>query len=360
MPETRLKPEAHQPENDLNNDRDQQTSAFLMRTVEQIRSAMSASGAIIAVRDPEGARCLASTGEAPAVGSRLQPDSAFTRECFETGEVVLCEDTENDSRIRPSFAKSLRLRSAVAVPIQAQGSIVGVIEVFSSQPSDIYPTDVDALKKIANLCGPIIGPEAVPSAQLVLDGSALPSQAGPPSPAEEQDGGPPSVSTNWFPREPRLPRERRVDPPRPLFERGSAGSAALPNNSQRSAENSTAAQILRGRAASLTFLVVLCFFLFFFLFGASRPMMIRRSSSSPAPPASGSAKSDASASRPTEAAAQETVRPQGRNRSDLSLSAVSILSSRGQEEKPAIAASRELRAVPAGYIRSPSVLMAAG
>jgi TonB family protein len=350
MPETRLKPEAHQPENHLSNDRDQQISALLMRTVERICSAMSASGVVIAVRDPEGACCLASTGEAPAVGSRLQPDSAFTRECFETGAVVLCEDAENDSRIRPSVAKSLRLRSAVAVPIQAQGSVVGVIEVFSSRPSDIYPTDVDALKEFANWFAPIIAPGAVPSAQPVLDGSAIPSRTGPPSSAEEQDGSPPSVSTNWFPREPRLPREP-VEPSRPLFERGSAGSAALPNNSERSLEDSTAVQLSRGRAASLSFLVVVFFFLFVFLLGVSRSMTIRTSSSSSALPASGSAKRDASASRPKEVAAQGTVRPQGRNRSDLSLSAVSIPSSHGQEEKPAIAPSRELRAVPVGQGR---------
>src|SRR6202045_3255339 len=139
MPETRLKPEASQPENELNNDRDQQVSALLTRSVERICSAMSASGVVIAVRDPEGACCLASTGEAPAVGSRLQPDSAFTRECFETGKVVLCEDTENDSRILPSVAKGLRLRSAVAVPIEMQGCVIGVIEVFSPRPSDIQP-----------------------------------------------------------------------------------------------------------------------------------------------------------------------------------------------------------------------------
>jgi WD40 repeat protein len=339
MPETRLKPEIYQPENNLNT---HQIFAFLVRTVEQIRSAMSASGAVIAVRDPEGACCLASAGEAPAVGSRLQPDSAFTRECFETGKVVLCEDTENDARIRPSIAKSLRLRSAVAVPIQAQGSVVGVIEVFSSRPSDIYPPDVEVLKEFANLVAPFIAPGAVPSAQPLLDGSALPSQGGLSSSAEAQDGRPPSVSTNWFPRESRLPREP-ADPPSPLFERESAGSAALPSNSQRSAENSTAAQISRGRAASLSFFVVVFFFLFFFLFGASRPMTISKSFSSPAPPASGSAKGDAPASRPREAAARETVRPQGRKRSGLS--PVSIPPSRGQEGKLAITASRELRAV---------------
>src|SRR3984893_5600289 len=341
MPETRLKPEAYQPENDSNNDRDQQIAALLMRTVERIRSAMSASGVVIAVRDPTGACCLASAGEAPAVGSRLQPDSAFTRECFETGEVVLCEDTENDSRILPSVAKSLRLRSAVAVPIKAQGSVVGVIEVFSSRPSDIYPTDVDALKDFANWFAPIIVPEAVPSSPPASEGCALSSRTGLPLSAEVRDEGPPSFSTNCLSRESRLPR---LDPPRLVVERGSAGSATLPSNPRRSPEHSTAEEISRGRAASLSFLVVLFFFLFFFLFGASRPLTIRTSSESPALLASGSAKRDASASRPREAAAEEAVRPRGRNRSNLPLSAISIASSRVQEEKLAIAASRESNA----------------
>src|ERR1700730_12991061 len=208
MPETRLKPEAYQPENDSNNDRDQQIAALLMRTVERIRSAMSASGVVIAVCDTDGACCLASTGEAPAVGSRLQPDSAFTRECFETGEVVLCEDAENDSRILPSVAKSLRLRSAVAVPIHVQGSVVGVIEVFSSRPSDISPPDVDVLQECANLVAPLIAPSAMPSVQPVREASPAPSQAPPISSAEEQPGDPPSVSSNWFSREPSRPRKQ--------------------------------------------------------------------------------------------------------------------------------------------------------
>jgi GAF domain-containing protein len=134
--------------------------AFLVTAIEQICLAMSASGAVVALCDPEGMRCLTSTGDAPAVGSRIQPDSEFTRQCLETGAVVLCQDAENDSRIRPSVAKSLHLRSAVAVPIHAQGSVVGVIEVFSYKPSAIYATDVEILKQFANLFAPIIAPEA--------------------------------------------------------------------------------------------------------------------------------------------------------------------------------------------------------
>jgi uncharacterized protein with WD repeat len=344
MPETRLKKEADQLGNDSNSDSDQQISALLATTVERIRSAMSASGVVIAVRDPEGACCLASTGEAPLVGSRLQPDSAFTRECFETGEVVLCEDTENDSRILPSVAKSLRLRSAVAVPIRLQGSVIGVIEVFSFRPSDISLQDVDVLQECANLVAPIIAPRAVPSMQPVREASPEPSQA-PFSSAKEQPRDLPSVSSNWFLREPRRPREQRVDSLPPPVERGPAADAGSISNSALSSGDSTAGQISRGRAASLSFLALVFFFLSVFLFGATRPMTID-TSARPAPHASASAKRDApAASKLGEAAAQEAVRPRGRNRSDNSLSAASVRASYGEEEQPIMAVERETQIV---------------
>jgi hypothetical protein len=256
---------------------------------------MSASGALVAVRDPEGIRCLASTGDAPAVGSRLQPDSTFTRECIETGEVVLCDDTEKDSRIQPSVAQSLHLRSAVAVPIQAQGSVVGVIEVFSSRPSAIYGTDVAVLKQFANLFAPFIVPGVVPGAHPSVRGSTLtlaPVEAA--SAAEEQrEEGQRFAGTNRFSVERGIPLEPVTDSRKSPFKRGAPSFAPAPSSFERPAGNpstaagwrseavppiflrfvgkSTEARIWRSRAASLSFLAVLFFFLFFFVFFGVTP-----------------------------------------------------------------------------------------
>jgi WD40 repeat protein len=187
MPEARLQRQIPEPQNPIATGEDQQISAdAVMSAFEQICLAMSASGAVVAMRDLKGVRCVVSFGNAPPVGARLQPDSAFTTECIETGEVVLCEDTQNDLRIQRDIAKTLNLRSAVAVPIQAQGSVVGLIEVFCSQPSCIYPTAVTALKRVAKLfaaiesgldeepiadgsAGTLVPPEAAPLAEPTID-----------------------------------------------------------------------------------------------------------------------------------------------------------------------------------------------
>jgi hypothetical protein len=257
MLETQLKREIDEP------------PAFLVTAVAQICEAMSASGAVVAVCDPQGVRCLTSTGDAPAVGSRLQPDSEFTRQCLETGTVVLCQDAENDPRIRPSVAQSLRLGSAVAVPIHAQGSVVGVIEVFSYKPSAIYATDVDVLKQLAGLFAPIIAPNAILETQPHVDETiALSDYAGkelltrnepqtfdisnrPSQPASHDLPGGPT------PGEIRVPSIGSV-PPSP--------SESLPGSSPQLFPKSTQAQLWQGRAAALSVLALGSIFLLFLFF----------------------------------------------------------------------------------------------
>src|SRR5438034_4328866 len=71
---------------------------------------------------------------------------------------MICEDTEEDSRVRLA-AKSLRLRSAVVVPVQAQGSVMGVVEVLSSRASAFNTAHIAALQNIARLLIPMFQSE---------------------------------------------------------------------------------------------------------------------------------------------------------------------------------------------------------
>jgi WD40 repeat protein len=150
-------------ETEIGGNRDRPPSAVLTRVVERVCSLTGAEGAAIALCDESGVVCRASTGEAPAVGSRLQAESGLTRECFETGQVVVCDDAETDSRIPSSVAKNLHLRSAIAVPIEAQDSCVGIVEVLSSRPFAFGSTHVDALQHVAQLLAPVLIPAPVPA-----------------------------------------------------------------------------------------------------------------------------------------------------------------------------------------------------
>jgi WD40 repeat protein len=137
------------------------TSVLLREVVERVCTLTRADGAAVAVGDQRGVVCRASTGNAPEVGSHLQPDSALTRECLETGKVVVCLDSATDNRVCGSTAKSLRLRSAVVVPLRAKGSVLGVIEVLSSRPFAFDANLVAGLQHLAEILGPALVP--VPS-----------------------------------------------------------------------------------------------------------------------------------------------------------------------------------------------------
>jgi WD40 repeat protein len=155
MPKANWKRQITAPEKPVAVADDQQVSAVaVMGAFEQICVALPVSGAVIAVWDSQAIRCVASFGDAPAVGSRLQSDSSLVGECIETGEVVICD--KEDSRIQPPMTKGSNPRSAVAVPIRARGSVIGLIEVFSTQLPSICPTTVAALQRVASQLAPII------------------------------------------------------------------------------------------------------------------------------------------------------------------------------------------------------------
>ena len=141
----------------------------LARVTEEARSLTGADGAAIALRDEQGVLCRASTGNAPSVGLRLRAESRLTGECFRTGELVWCDDMDNDPRVDRAIAKHLQSRSALILPIRApnpRGSTLGVIVVLSSRTSAFGYEHVATLHQLANQVGSAWGTtEAPPQGQ---------------------------------------------------------------------------------------------------------------------------------------------------------------------------------------------------
>jgi hypothetical protein len=151
----------------------QMTPDAVLNEFGQICVALPAAGAVIAVRDMAGMRCTVSFGNAPAVGSRLSTDTAFTAQCMETGEVVVCEEVGSDPRITPSVGARSNFGSAVTVPIHAQGSVVGLIQVFCSQPSAMDPLAIAALQAVARLFAALMIFDAANGGQPIVGGSLV-------------------------------------------------------------------------------------------------------------------------------------------------------------------------------------------
>lgn len=142
----------------ISENRDQPLSLVLNGVVDRVRSLAHADGAAIAVLDEWGVVCRASAGSAPSIGSRLRADSGLSRECFDGARVVICEDAESDPRIQPSIAKSLRVRSLVAVPLVRNGAVLGLVEVLSSRARAFDSNVIARISSTAELLAPFLPP----------------------------------------------------------------------------------------------------------------------------------------------------------------------------------------------------------
>src|ERR1700761_2318055 len=136
-----------------------------MSAFEQICLAIPASAAIIAVRDASGLRSVGSLGDAPEVGSHLPPDFGMAIECLETGTAVfrdLADDAQRVVSVGLTMEGVSQVRSAVALPMRAENTVIGLIAVFSRHESSIQPSDIQALTRVADFWGPLMADEWFP------------------------------------------------------------------------------------------------------------------------------------------------------------------------------------------------------
>jgi putative methionine-R-sulfoxide reductase with GAF domain len=127
-------------------------AAALQLIAERAQTLVHASGAAIALaaEDPAFMVCDASSGpDAPPVGARLQVGEGFSGECIKTGTLLRCDDTEIDSRVDRDICRALGLRSILAIPVRAAEKSIGLLEVFSAQPSAFSDNDSELLQRLA-------------------------------------------------------------------------------------------------------------------------------------------------------------------------------------------------------------------
>jgi len=112
-----------------------------------------ASGTAIALINklrPSEMICRARAGtDSPEIGARLEAGTGFSGQCVQSGTAVTCDDTEYDSRVDPANCRSLGVRSMAACPVKRGKEIIGIVEVFSSEPAAFWENDITVLEKLA-------------------------------------------------------------------------------------------------------------------------------------------------------------------------------------------------------------------
>lgn len=122
---------------------------ILAEIVEEARTKAQADGAAIALQQGNEFLCVASTGLAPTVDTRLSPDSGLSGECVRTGSPVRCNDARNDVRIAPGTAQSMNLGSVLIIPVRRGEEIIGVLELFSTTTHAFDEDDLRSMQDLA-------------------------------------------------------------------------------------------------------------------------------------------------------------------------------------------------------------------
>lgn len=135
-------------------------AAELRLIVEQAQMLTQASGAAIALRQGELMVCRARAGStAPDLGALLDTKSGLSGECVRSGKVLVCDDTESDSRVNLDVCRYLGIRSIAVLPILLEREIVGVFEVFAQEPGAFAGHEVAALGSMCELVISVIRPQ---------------------------------------------------------------------------------------------------------------------------------------------------------------------------------------------------------
>jgi N-acetylmuramoyl-L-alanine amidase/putative methionine-R-sulfoxide reductase with GAF domain len=132
----------------------------LQLVVERAQAITGADGIAVAIAEGEEIICRASVGRmAPDRGVRLDSQAGFSGACFRTGRVIRCDDSERDPRVNLEACRRLGTRSMVAVPLKGQGSVLGLLEAFSTEPFAFKDGDVRSLNLLAELILAALKPE---------------------------------------------------------------------------------------------------------------------------------------------------------------------------------------------------------
>ncbi len=126
-------------------------AASLRLIGERARSLTRGSSAAIALLNKGAVMCRASVGEsAPALGTRLDPNSGLSGECFREGKTLRCDDAENDPRVDLESCRRLGVRSILAAPVRFERDTIGLLMVFAAKPFNFDEGDVAVVESLAH------------------------------------------------------------------------------------------------------------------------------------------------------------------------------------------------------------------
>jgi hypothetical protein len=125
-------------------------NAALTLIVSRACSITRGTGAAVALSNETGMVCRAVAGATVLpIGTLVDVTRGFSGECIRLGKPMRCDDSEFDPRVDARACRQLDIRSILAAPVLYERDIVGLLEVFSTQPCAFDEGDVAVVERLA-------------------------------------------------------------------------------------------------------------------------------------------------------------------------------------------------------------------
>ncbi|MBN6149699.1 EAL domain-containing protein [Xanthomonas sp. AmX2] len=112
------------------------------------------SGAVVEMSDGGDMLYWSASGIAENhLGLRLPSHNSLSGLCMRTGQVLQCDDSEEDPRVNREACRKVGLRSMLVVPLRYADRGIGVLKVMSPYRCCYQPQDVRTLEMLATLVG---------------------------------------------------------------------------------------------------------------------------------------------------------------------------------------------------------------
>lgn len=132
----------------------------LQLVLQRAEAITGANGVAIALAESDGIVLRAAMGAIrPDVGTRIEPDSAFSGSCLRTAQTITCGDTETDSRVNLEVCRDLGARSIAAVPISGHQGVIGLLELFSGSPDAFSNAEIQSVGRLAEVIASALAPK---------------------------------------------------------------------------------------------------------------------------------------------------------------------------------------------------------
>lgn len=124
--------------------------AVMAVITDRTQKSLGADGAVIEMLEGDELVYRAASGIASAyVGLRMKVGTSLSGKCIATGKIMLCDDSETDTRVEQSACQRIGIRSLVVVPLFYQDDRIGVLKVVSATPCAFTESDIHTLQLMA-------------------------------------------------------------------------------------------------------------------------------------------------------------------------------------------------------------------